>query len=262
MNEKETDTPVDAYFYTLTALVALVFITVVLLQYGFDSWAVVPLVGGALGVLLPGTVAPALVLVLVMVMLAIRFRAVWGTFGYFQFYYESAMLDFLLALAALVYLAAHSRLLTIKTHAVPPDARRKLRPSKGRLLGRWLLPQEPTRRSASLVDLGEIIVFLTSLPIFAILATVVWTEWMRYQESPLFRVPDSLWQAMLVSWVVLLGIAVCYVVQGYIRRTFASREESLLYLQDQLWQQTRGEQRRIHRWLTAKRLGQQRKAER
>ena len=48
---------------------------------------------------------------------------------------------------------------------------------------------------------------------------------------------------------------------AYLHQARAGPAASLLYLQDQLWQQTRREQNRINRWLTAARLWWQKKKE-
>jgi hypothetical protein len=75
------------------------------------------------------------------------------------------------------------------------------------------------------------------------------------------RLPDVVWQFFVVVWAVATLLVVARGFLGYLGRLRASREESLLYLQDQLWTQTRGEQRRITRWLAWSRLRGQRKKE-
>jgi hypothetical protein len=71
----------------------------------------------------------------------------------------------------------------------------------------------------------------------------------------------TLWRLLLLVWGMGLGLAGLHAFLSYVGRIQASREESLLYLQDQLWSQTRGEERRINRWAVWGRLRRQRKEE-
>ena len=62
----------------------------------------------------------------------------------------------------------------------------------------------------------------------------------------------------VVRWFFRAGGAA---VLAWLGRMLASRQQSLMFLQDQLWAQTRGEQRRINRWAVWARLRRQRKEE-
>ena len=70
-----------------------------------------------------------------------------------------------------------------------------------------------------------------------------------------------MWRALLVVWLMGIALAGAYSFLAYLGRAQASAEESLLYLQDQLWTEMRGEQRRINRWVVWRRLRTQRKEE-
>jgi len=59
-----------------------------------------------------------------------------------------------------------------------------------------------------------------------------------------------------------VALAAGSAVLAYARQASATPEEALLYLQDQVWRDTRCEQSRINRWLVWARLRWQRRKER
>jgi hypothetical protein len=243
--------------YALLSLVGLLFVTVVLVQEGLDWWAALPLGAGALGVLLPGAVSPSLVLFAVMTLLVIRFSFFPAPFV--ERPVSSPLADLLLALASLAYLAGHTRYLSIRRHAVPPDPRRERLPGHERLAGRWLLPHKPTRRSGEGVATGEVARLLLAAPLFALVAYMLWVR-VAFEPVPeTLELPLPLYRAVLVVWAGVIALCGGYALLAYLGRANASREESLMYLQDQLWDATRGEQRRVHRWLARSRLRRQQK---
>ena len=75
--------------------------------------------------------------------------------------------------------------------------------------------------------------------------------------------PDRpLWQALLAVWLFGLGLLTAGALLGYLRWNRAGPEEALLHLQDQLWHQTRREQRRAERLWARARLRAERRKER
>ena len=129
------------------------------------------------------------------------------------------------------------------------------------MAGRWLLPHEPRKRNAWQGNASELLLFLASVPAFAIVANLLWVR--LALDSTLFPgiLPPHWWQALVVIWFSALVLLCAHTFLAYLGRTLAGPEESLLYLQDQLWSATRGEQRRINRWLVWARLRAQRKEE-
>ena len=63
-----------------------------------------------------------------------------------------------------------------------------------------------------------------------------------------------LWRVALVVWAAVVLLLVASALLAYLRSLLAGPQEGLLFLQDQLWAQTRGEQRQVWRWLTWARL--------
>jgi hypothetical protein len=165
------------------------------------------------------------------------------------------IVDVLLVVSLLVYVAAHFRLLGLTRWIFPADPRRsRLAPQRARG------PRAPAeRRSSDLVTGHEIVVLVASAPLWLGLAWLCW-RWLERKETVL-DIDDYAWQAMILAWLlgVLFFVAsglVRYVAQGHVRP-----EEAALFLQDTLWRETSREQRRINRWLVWARRRQRQKEE-
>jgi hypothetical protein len=222
-------------------------------------WALVPVLIGLVGVLLGWSAAPGLYLVTLAG--ALVYHARMYPVVVFPEQRPSPLPTVLLAAASLTYVAAQMRVLTLMRHGVPPDPRRHLRPPGQRVRGRWFLPAPPAGRSAARVGAGEMAGLLAGAVVFAVVAFLLLTR-LTVEDSPQPNLlPAEWWQIALVLWAAGVGVAAAYAFLSYLGRANASPEESALYLQDQLWTATRGEQRRINRWLTWARLGRQQKEE-
>ncbi len=144
-------------------------------------------------------------------------------------------MDLALCMAALAYAAAHYRLLSLRAHAVPPDPRLKA------------VPGVTPVRAAHLAPPQEFVSVLVLAPLFALVAQAVWflMVW-RWQLADL----QPEWgRFLLFTWALALGLF----ATGQLFRTWRRRQmdetTARLLLQDELWRETRGEQRRINRWL-------------
>ena len=248
--------------YMIVSLLALLFITLILWEEGFGAWSVLPLLLGGVGIVASWPGSPPLVL-FALVMLLMKRSWIQGVHRHFQGE-PSLVIDLMLAATTLVYLAGAMRLLTLVRHATPPDVHRSRKPPASRVAGRWLLPKEPAGRSLLEVPANEIVVLLTAAPCFVVLAYVLWYRLASEGEPPGWLEPLPLpgaWHALLLAWGVGIALVAMHAFLSYLSRAQATREESLLYLQDQLWQETRGEQRRLNRWLAWARLRWQWKGE-
>ena len=79
------------------------------------------------------------------------------------------------------------------------------------------------------------------------MANLFWS-WLRRRETEL-EVADAAWQGMLVLWLVGGGVLAVAAMLRYLALRRLTAPEAALYLQDVLWRETRGEQRRLNRWL-------------
>jgi hypothetical protein len=166
----------------------------------------------------------------------------------------------LIVLAVLVYLMAQYRIFSLLTYAVPTDPRRvtdhrnATRPPRwGRRWRRTLPPVDPSarndphqKRSPRAVAESELPQMLAVAAACVLGAQVVWAVLARFEprgdiEPPLARV-------MLLVWVVGVGVMVASAVLGYMAVRRAPPDEAAMYLQDELWKETRREQQRIQRW--------------
>jgi hypothetical protein len=245
--------------YSAVALGALAVSGLILYFERLGIWGLVVVLVGVVGVLVRWGLAAGLFLVLLTVFTLFEPHVSFHP-GRFR-RRGTDMTDLILAVAVVAYVAAQLRLQTLTRFAVPPDPRRQFRPPGKRVKGRWLLPTEPAHRTTAEGNPGEVVLLLIGAAIFVLVASLLWFR--LASESPPMWVdfPPPLWHIVVVVWSTVLALAAMHAFLAYLGRTYAGRDESLLYLQDQLWTATRGEQRRLNRWLAWARLRRQRKEE-
>jgi hypothetical protein len=243
--------------YTLVCLAALLLLAVVLVQEGLGWRTLIPVVVGALALVGCWASGPPVLLLTTAALL------VWARTWWYAGWYrpaDSPVTDLVLALALLGYTAGHYRLQGLVTAITPPDRRRKALVGQGR---NWFLtPPGKVKRSPGVVRPSELGALLVAVPLFGVLASLVWLRVSIELSFPQLGLSRAAWQVVMLVWLVGLGLAATAAVLAYLGWTQASREEALQYLQDQLWAGTRREQRRIARWLTWARLRVQRRRER
>lgn len=257
---KEAPAPSLVRDYTLITLVSLLITSLLLYKDGPGLWTLVPLTVGAVAVLGRWSGGPPLFLLSLLVVWLLDYRLTFG--AWWQRRAEDSLLsDLMLAVSVLGYVAGHYRLCSAASHAVPPDTRRRWKPRSPRARGRWLLPSDATKRTATRGLGGELLQFLVLLPVFALVASLLWVRLQLEEPTDPRTMPAVLWQFIVVAWLLALFLMIARALLGYVGLARATREESLVYLQDQLWTATRGEQRRMARWLAWGRLRGQRKKE-
>jgi hypothetical protein len=136
--------------------------------------------------------------------------------------------DVLLCMASLTYFIGQYRLQGLRFGLVP----------KGDAL--------PVRSHRSL-NPAELIALIFVVPSFALLAEIGYLTLMR--PWGVLDVDPRLRQLLLVVWALLLAVFLSAHAFRYWRRLRMDRVTALVLLQDVLWNETRGEQRRINRWL-------------
>jgi hypothetical protein len=236
--------------YALVCLAALMVVTAVLVQEGLGWWGVVPVVVGGVAVAARWGSGPPLVLLALLVVQLIHARR-WGYPAYRPG--SAPLTDLLLAWAVLAYVAGHYRLQGLAR----PKGADEVEPARR---GRWFLPPAgKTERVPGRVPAGEIsLLVLLSLPLFIGLAFLAWRRLsveIDYRVvAPPGDLPPRWWGVILVVWLIGLALALTAAVLSYLGWTQASAEEAQQYLQDQLWAATRGEGRRLNRWLVWARL--------
>lgn len=238
--------------HRLVAILALVVLAGALFQEGYGVWAFLPVLPGLLSVVLASSAGPSFVLGLLIFLLMagniLRGIPAWHRPE------ATDLFDLVLGVTCLTYVSAHWRLLSLLKQAVPGDPRRAKRAAKRRLEGRWLLPAETTKRTPERVPGHEIFTLIGQGVLFGVSGYLLWYRLSFEVPPPEVRIHESLWRLLLVVWSVLLALIAGRVVFAIVRWYLASYEESLMYLQDQFWSATRGEQRRIQAWVTKDQL--------
>jgi hypothetical protein len=222
-------------------LAALLAVGATLMKCGAGSFALVPLLFGVLGIVFGWRSAPLFVLVALAVTVLQPLPAV--TMYLFS---TSPVSDVLLSAAVLAYLVAQHRLYSLRLAAVPEEparrvGRKSVKPSPA-----------PTRPPPAEAE-GEAVLALVAVGLATAAALGLWTV-VHFVRAPLDIRPAA-WRLAVVVWVVGGVLLLAAEAIGYFGLRRQSREEAALFLQDQLWRETRGEQRRINRWRAWARRG-------
>lgn len=219
---------------------ALGAIVLVLLGQGFREWSLLPVLAGLAG----GTTRFAPVLLVLAVAMTVNSPPAYGvTFDRAD---NLNLPELILGGAVLGYVAAHYRLQSLLLNIFPLDPRRPLA-APGSEPSKESPKSPPVCRPSRLVTQREIGLLLLSLPFSAALARLTWQILPADGKYP--GLADSVWQLILVAWSLGTPIFMLAGLIGYWRRQQMSEQEGMVLLQDVVWQETRGEQRRLNRWL-------------
>lgn len=268
-------------FYMAVCGVALAVVALPLLARGVGLWSLFPPLVGAVAVAARWRSGPVLVLgallwlvladrvgcspwwmvQLVVDSLAALFAGVFLRAPPRDFFLPrlqdaSLLLDILLAGAVVAYTAAHYRLVSLTGTIFPSDRRQRPR-KEGK--GSKVAPVLPQRRGAHLVAAEEVGPLLFGAVLCACFGQFLWL-WLgeRYAGGDLYEyarvqvginIPNGAWRLFVLVWLVSLVLLPLTGVLAYLGQRHMTPEEAALYLQDQLWRQTRREQARIGRWL-------------
>jgi hypothetical protein len=236
--------------YTLLCLLSLLVLTLGLAQLDVGGLALLPMLAGSVAVAACWSVGPPLVLICLGGVMFVQLR-VSGR-GLLAGLPGSFAADLAVCAATLSYVMAQYRLQSLRRHIFPPDYRRK-RPPVPRLPP----PEQP--RSPELVGQAELLQLVLTALVIAGLTSALWSTVVRLRPPLGFDRRE--WQGLLLVWGAAAVLALVGTVVGYLRLRKQTPEEALLYLQDQLWRETRREQSRLNRWLTWARLRRRRRKE-
>jgi len=284
--DRKQQTPDGVRFYAIVALLALLAATLPLLVRGLELWALFPSLLGALALALRWRAGPALYLIglfwlaiadkvqvspwemveflvagLIHFLSGLRPPRLASDFGPYPHMQDAIpILDMFLAVAVLVYVAAHYRFLSVTRNLFPIDRRRRLRRPDTERPGKVVLgPVLEQKRAPETVDPQEVGPLLLLAAVCACVGQLLWL-WVsdRYAERDLasltarnvyVSILPGLWQLAVLLWLFSLLLIVAAGVIAYLGQYRLTADEAALYLQDELWRQTRREQSRINRWL-------------
>jgi hypothetical protein len=235
--------------YMLLSLAALFVLVVCLVDRGLRWWSLLPALIGCMSLLAPWSAGPPLVLVSLTGLILSGTRYRWG-YLYGVGMVVPTVMDLVLCAAVLAYVIGQYRLISLLRDVFPTDPRR----SRG-----GASPETASRRPADLVTPKELALVVLALPLWTGLSVAAW-RWL-IDETPSLDIERDAWRGLLTAWAVIVVVGVVAAVAGYARQNTATPEEGLLYLQDQLWRDTRREQSGLNRWLVWARLRVQQRRE-
>jgi hypothetical protein len=273
--EREQSTQERAY--AVICLVALFLVVVVMMLDGMGVWSVLPMLIGGVAFLLRWRSGPPLVLFVFLWMAPTRFQhalepdtfmsailnstASLGNHAGRWWDLSASLEDVILCAALLTYTAACYRALSLSHSIFPPDSRRPPGTSKDQ--GKAVLAPASALlvpRPAQPVNTSELPFLLVVLSGAVLLGLLVW--FLSGFLRPEFEMkPAAAWRNVVFFWAFVLVVSLSVAFFRYLGRRGAPTEENLLYLQDQLWRQTRHEQSVVNRWLVWARLRGQRRKE-
>jgi hypothetical protein len=164
-----------------------------------------------------------------------------------------------MAVSSLLFVVAYCRNLGLESGIFPAERRKA--PPEG--IAGWWSEVRPPSRSAGVVHAREIWAIAIAVPVFSLIGNLLWAGLNRLPPprgyGAEYRVGDL--RLLLVFWIVGIVGWTASVLIGYLDSSRASPRESLQFLQDQLWQETRQEQSRVNRWLVRFRLRRQQREE-
>jgi hypothetical protein len=262
----------DVRNYTFLGLTALLLLLLALLVRGFGTWSLLPVVVGLAGLRWRNWglfMLASLVGLLFVSFVGQSFRPNFQQTA-------TPVSDLLLAAAVLAYMAAHYRLISLTRFAFPRDPRSLGQPAPR---GRRPTLEVPARRSPETATPGELFLLLASLPLVCGLALVC-QQWLvpaettpddlrvdmnSYEQVEQFflsggqALVDALWRSRPLLWWLGGGVVLISALLNYLGWRRMTATEAALALQDTVWTETRGEQRRINSWLVWARLRRRRR---
>ncbi len=155
--------------------------------------------------------------------------------------------DVLLCAAVLGYVAGHYRLQSIWHSLLPADSRLRVGPPRAALVletGTALAGEAP----GSQITPQEIASLVITLPVWAVLAQVARALLPEHWYA--LGLPGPLVQILVVLWLLAVAFLVVMSFLNVWKHQHHDAATAQLYLQDLLWRETRGEQRRVNRWLS------------
>jgi hypothetical protein len=220
-----------------------------------DWWFLAPAALGIVGAAFRIRFMPALVLVVVAAILMVQEALGGGGFGGragLVRTFNGSLPDWLLSAAMLAYVAAHYRLMGLARAYFPDDPDHTIPRAAGESADGD--EERGGRTAASPMEMSW---FVISLPVWAVLAQVVWR--LVQAGPPRFGLDPAPWQGVVLAWALGLGCLLVGGVLSYAAWQHRTRSEAKLLLQDIMWRENARELRRIERALALARRRQRRK---
>jgi hypothetical protein len=272
------------YFYFCATAIFIMWVALLsVLRPSERWWSAFPVLVGFMALVVRWRWAPSMLLVALLGTFSrdVFWQIAQGSF--MQGRGATPLADLMLGASVLAFVAGNYRYQALVNHIFPPDNRipravRQLarlrrdsatpsplsrtkaeatRGAAGKQKGKQTSPFAPSAgalpghhqqpRSHKSVASGEMVLLAISMPVWVILAYSCW-RLLAVQHTRL-DMPDSVYQGMLLIWMVGVGLLVSWGVFSYLRWQAFRPDEAGLLLQDTLWRETRREQARLNRWI-------------
>lgn len=247
--------PEEAKYYQIFCAVALLVIFFVRVPEGTLSAALFVLTG-IWGVLSKMRLAPILLMAMILVVeLGRRFG--WGNLADPDWAPRATLRaeDVLFCIAVLGYVIGHYRLQSLTMNLLPLDPRQRIGPPRWYLWPpKWTSGIQPVLRSGNLVTIRELGVLVFGLPLAALGAQLIWAAVVSAPRSMYLEFPEGFGRMFLLAWTLAPAIFFAVVILGIWKWRHMAAEAATQFLQDVLWRETRGEQRRLERWTAWRRI--------
>jgi hypothetical protein len=261
--------------YMMFGFAGLLSMVPILLMKGMDLWCIFPLILGALSLIAHWRAGPIFVVLALAILVVLRaygldpllimemflqvlLEGSHSTMAGLSVVPRTPFLDFLLSVCVLAYLAGHYRLQALVHNVIPPEARSQVATGR-RVKGQPEMQSMNPRRSPGVVTRWEIPLLGAAVLLSGLVGDYAW-NYLHGMRSR-YGMGASSWQTVTFIWCCTMILLVGWTLFSYRTRSRMTAEESLLYLQDQLWRQTRREQSRISRWIAWARVRYQRQKE-
>jgi hypothetical protein len=250
----ETSAPqIGVVHYQFLCAFCLAVVLLIQLQAGLVLINLFGILIGAAGLVFRLRLAPILFVALVAIA---QFTLARG--AHFVFLDRNMDLnDVLLCAAVLGYVSCHFRLQSIWYGVLPSDPRQRAGPPRRAFP--WIRRRAPLvleKRGANQIMPREFAWLVVTLPLWAVAAQLA--NKLIPRQWYLLGFPASFIQILVVLWLLAVGFAVVRAFLNYWKHCSRDAALAQLYLQDILWRETRGEQRRVNRWLAWWKLKQHR----
>lgn len=250
--------------YLVIGLLAAAGVALALAERTIGLFAIVPSIVACAGLVFCWTNAPVFVLLSLAIAILI---------GQPAFFPQTQLVELILAATIATYVAAHYRLCSLTTSILPTDPRKSLTPQPRPpspplpaivefLMAITVIPylvylalrtppprrpaEPPDRRNVAEITGDEVARLLCVILLCSGLALAIWlsTYW---RPAPLNALSRQ-WQLGIILWSLLTPLILIATMLSYLRWRKLSYLEARLALNDELWKQTRPEQRSIARW--------------
>ncbi len=263
MTEPEAEDPIElpgVNYYLFLGFSGLVVLFLALMER-MGTFAVVPGLIGALGLatfLVPRQLGvlrkPVYFAPIIVLLITALFLSLSSSFSR----RSVQLMDVLAAPALLAYLGSQYRLFALGWSAVPADQRPRLSGPGG---------DPPEARPPHQVSTREPLHLIGVIAICVLAGQVLWQwlllEWVIVEpgEPQRLGMNQSPWHVTRLVWTVGVGAMVLVGLFRVLRSYRMSRDEAAMIGVDTLWTETRGEQRRLARWIAWRRRKSERKLE-